>query len=232
MASRPAARATTSSAPAWAISSRATSSPAASCSTCRRCCTRCPTRRWRPWTSRTCGPTTPARCGPGRTRSRHASRMRGRSPRPAVLRAYRLYLAGSAMAFEQGWISLHQMLATRPSGSSRGRPDARRTIRLPLQPRVHVPVIYKFKSKAAGDVDHAGAHRRQAAARDRPRAGRQGHHRGRRHARQPSPPSSRRWPTRRPRSSRRARRRGRRASLRRSAKAACRCASAHGRWSR
>ena len=33
-----------------------------------------------------------------------------------VLRAYRLYLAGSAMSFEQGWISLHQMLATRPDG--------------------------------------------------------------------------------------------------------------------
>jgi len=35
----------------------------------------------------------------------------------AVLRAYRLYLAGSAMAFEQGWISLHQLLAARPSGN-------------------------------------------------------------------------------------------------------------------
>jgi cyclopropane-fatty-acyl-phospholipid synthase len=33
-----------------------------------------------------------------------------------VLRAYRLYLAGSAMCFEQGWISLHQMLVARPSG--------------------------------------------------------------------------------------------------------------------
>lgn len=33
-----------------------------------------------------------------------------------TLRAYRLYLAGSAMSFEQGWISLHQLLATRPSG--------------------------------------------------------------------------------------------------------------------
>lgn len=33
-----------------------------------------------------------------------------------VLRAYRLYLAGSAMCFEQGWLSLHQMLATRPDG--------------------------------------------------------------------------------------------------------------------
>lgn len=35
-----------------------------------------------------------------------------------TLRAYRLYLAGSAMSFEQGWIALHQVLATRPSGSS------------------------------------------------------------------------------------------------------------------
>jgi cyclopropane-fatty-acyl-phospholipid synthase len=34
-----------------------------------------------------------------------------------VVRAYRLYLAGSAMAFEQGWLSLHQMLAARPTGS-------------------------------------------------------------------------------------------------------------------
>ena len=32
-----------------------------------------------------------------------------------TLRAYRLYLAGSAMGFEQGWISLHQFLATRPA---------------------------------------------------------------------------------------------------------------------
>lgn len=34
-----------------------------------------------------------------------------------VLRAYRLYLAGSAMSFEQGWISLHQMLAIKPDGN-------------------------------------------------------------------------------------------------------------------
>jgi cyclopropane-fatty-acyl-phospholipid synthase len=33
-----------------------------------------------------------------------------------ILRAYRLYLAGSAMSFEQGWISLHQMLSTKPDG--------------------------------------------------------------------------------------------------------------------
>ncbi|MBT2321665.1 class I SAM-dependent methyltransferase [Variovorax paradoxus] len=37
-----------------------------------------------------------------------------------ILRAYRLYLAGSAMSFEQGWISLHQVLATRPDGKVEG----------------------------------------------------------------------------------------------------------------
>jgi cyclopropane-fatty-acyl-phospholipid synthase len=42
----------------------------------------------------------------------------GRSAEEAekVLRAYRLYLAGSAMSFERGWLSLHQVLATRPDG--------------------------------------------------------------------------------------------------------------------
>jgi len=34
----------------------------------------------------------------------------------AVVRAYRLYLAGSAMCFERGWLSLYQMLSTRRSG--------------------------------------------------------------------------------------------------------------------
>ena len=33
-----------------------------------------------------------------------------------ILRAYRLYLAGSAMSFENGWLALHQVLAARPSG--------------------------------------------------------------------------------------------------------------------
>ena len=37
-----------------------------------------------------------------------------------VLRAYRIYLAGCAMGFEQGWMALHQMLATRPSGQVAG----------------------------------------------------------------------------------------------------------------
>ena len=34
-----------------------------------------------------------------------------------ILRAYRLYLAGSAMSFEQGWIALHQMLSAKPDGN-------------------------------------------------------------------------------------------------------------------
>jgi len=40
-----------------------------------------------------------------------------------TLRAYRLYLAGSAMSFEQGWISLHQLLATKPSGDVNSSED-------------------------------------------------------------------------------------------------------------
>jgi cyclopropane-fatty-acyl-phospholipid synthase len=37
-----------------------------------------------------------------------------------TLRAYRLYLAGSAMGFERGWMALHQTLASRPSGRLEG----------------------------------------------------------------------------------------------------------------
>jgi cyclopropane-fatty-acyl-phospholipid synthase len=39
-----------------------------------------------------------------------------------VVRAYRLYLAGCAMCFERGWLSLNQMLASRPSGDLAGGP--------------------------------------------------------------------------------------------------------------
>jgi len=41
-----------------------------------------------------------------------------------ALRAYRLYLAGCAMAFEHGWIALHQVLAQRlPQGNPAGELD-------------------------------------------------------------------------------------------------------------
>ncbi len=46
-----------------------------------------------------------------------------------ILRAYRLYLAGSAMSFEQGWISLHQILAARPTGDSRGGETVGETVK-------------------------------------------------------------------------------------------------------
>ncbi|HZE90272.1 MAG TPA: cyclopropane-fatty-acyl-phospholipid synthase family protein [Rhizobacter sp.] len=48
----------------------------------------------------------------------HARQLTGE----AVVRAYRLYLAGCAMCFEQGWISLFQMLASKPSGQVAGGP--------------------------------------------------------------------------------------------------------------
>ena len=39
-----------------------------------------------------------------------------RVTRPSVVRAFRLYLAGSAMCFERGWLSLNQMLGARRTG--------------------------------------------------------------------------------------------------------------------
>ncbi len=41
---------------------------------------------------------------------------KGQEQGERALRAYRLYLAGCALAFERGWVALHQILATRPSG--------------------------------------------------------------------------------------------------------------------
>jgi cyclopropane-fatty-acyl-phospholipid synthase len=53
--------------------------------------------------------------------ARLALRSNGSSQAQAerVLRAYRLYLAGSAMSFERGWLALHQMLAARPAEANR-----------------------------------------------------------------------------------------------------------------
>lgn len=49
-----------------------------------------------------------------------AGRILGGEQGERSLRAYRLYLAGCAMAFEHGWIALHQILAQPPAT---GRPD-------------------------------------------------------------------------------------------------------------
>jgi cyclopropane-fatty-acyl-phospholipid synthase len=42
----------------------------------------------------------------------------GESDAEKILRAYRLYLAGSALGFERGWMALHQMLAAKPHGDT------------------------------------------------------------------------------------------------------------------
>lgn len=49
------------------------------------------------------------------------ARDRGTQEARKVLRAYRLYLAGCALAFERGWLSLHQVLAARPTEGMVGR---------------------------------------------------------------------------------------------------------------
>ncbi|SCC91026.1 putative fatty acid methyltransferase [Thiomonas sp. X19] len=46
-----------------------------------------------------------------------------------ILRAYRLYLAGSAMGFEQGWISLFQVLGSHPDGVVETRQEPATTLR-------------------------------------------------------------------------------------------------------
>jgi cyclopropane-fatty-acyl-phospholipid synthase len=61
--------------------------------------------------------------------SRVLTQTHGDEGAGTVLRAYRLYLSGCAMSFEQGWIALHQVVATRPdgdlsSGSLRGSQSA------------------------------------------------------------------------------------------------------------
>lgn len=50
----------------------------------------------------------------------HAALTRGSDKMRAdrIVRAYRLYLAGSAMSFEKGWIALHQVLAARPASDN------------------------------------------------------------------------------------------------------------------
>ena len=74
----------------------------------------------------------------------------------SVVRAYRLYLAGSAMSFERAWLSLHQMLAARRTGDPADGPDARRTIGVSLQPRLHVSASAERRctnSRSKADAD-------------------------------------------------------------------------------
>ena len=99
-----------------------------------------------------------------------------------VLRAYRLYLAGSAMCFRAG-VALALPDALRQAHRRpRGRPDARRTIGIPVQPRLHVSasLMYVFKSKADADLIMMEPVGRPDPAHPRARAGQAGNHRGRR----------------------------------------------------
>ena len=68
-----------------------------------------------------------------------------------VIRAYRLYLAGSAMSFEQGWISLFQILGSRPDGVVQPREPATGPLRATQS-------VYPFnRSYMYGDKATGGA---------------------------------------------------------------------------
>ncbi len=68
-----------------------------------------------------------------------------------VIRAYRLYLAGSAMSFEQGWISLFQILGSRPDGVVQPREHAAGSLRATQS-------VYPFnRSYMYGDKATGGA---------------------------------------------------------------------------
>ena len=65
-----------------------------------------------------------------------------------VVRAFRLYLAGSAMSFEQGWISLFQMLASRPSSVAADGPMRGAQSQYPFN-RGYIYSSYNFRSEPA-----------------------------------------------------------------------------------
>jgi cyclopropane-fatty-acyl-phospholipid synthase len=67
-----------------------------------------------------------------------------------TLRAYRLYLAGSAMGFEQGWISLFQILGSRPNGIVEERVDGDRVLRA-RQSAYPFNRAYQYAGKDAAD---------------------------------------------------------------------------------
>ena len=131
--------------------------PAASCCTCRACCRRWPTPDGRRSTSRTCARTTHARCGRGPDALEARLADARASTTEQMLRAYRLYLAGSAMAFERGWMSLHRYWPRSPRANHDGR-DARGTIDLSVHARPHLPIdALQVQSPRRRRRDHARA---------------------------------------------------------------------------
>jgi cyclopropane-fatty-acyl-phospholipid synthase len=119
------------------------------------------------------------RCAGGAAgcRARDAGHPQDPARAERILRAYRLYLAGSAMSFERGWIALHQMLVhpaerLQQTGRQYG-------VSVHAQLHVHLtrplrPMIYTFKSKAAGNLIMLQAHGDTHAANHRQGARPQG----------------------------------------------------------
>ena len=106
-----------------------------------------------------------------------------------VLRAYRLYLAGCAMSFEQGWLGLHQMLATRPdgqlqSGALRGAQSA-----YPFNREYVYGACSTIQIEGRRRPDHARAQWPARPGNHRQGRGAQGHH----PARSRCPARSPRW---------------------------------------
>ncbi len=75
-------------------------------------------------TSKACGRITRKRCGPGWSGSKPTDRAALAAVGEKTYRIWRIYMAGSAHAFERGWMSVYQVLA--------GKPLANGALALPL----------------------------------------------------------------------------------------------------
>ena len=69
--------------------------------------------------ARRCASTTRGRCGTGSTGSRRTPTRRAREVGEERFRVWRIYMAGSAHAFDRGWMSLWQLLAGKPLADGR-----------------------------------------------------------------------------------------------------------------
>ena len=68
---------------------------------------------------RRCASTTRARSGTGPSGSRRTARPRAARSGEERFRVWRIYMAGSAHAFDRGWLSLWQLLAGKPLADGR-----------------------------------------------------------------------------------------------------------------
>ena len=82
-------------------------------------------------TPRRCASTTRGRSGTGSSGSRRTPTLRAAEVGEERFRVWRIYMAGSAHAFDRGWLSLWQLLA--------GKPHGRRPAAASADARLHVP---------------------------------------------------------------------------------------------